>query len=130
MECEFRLADMRGPFIPPFTIHALNQSAMGPLPGVWQHDAVLALSKFAKTGPTHHAWAGQALAEELWRLLYKAHQTSGAGLPARPQGPDQPSSGARLVGGPIRACFRCGLHCHWARDCTEPISGFGRAIPA
>ena len=71
---------------------------------------------FVRTEAPHHGY-GQSevaatLADGTWAALsptlgLKAHE-----FPARQQTPQAPKAG------PPGACFKCGMHGHWAHECT------------
>ena len=66
--------------------------------------------------PTHPAGAAARLAPQGWYA--QAQQ------PARQHAQTQPQAQAQtLAPAPPGACFRCGMHGHWASDCASGAQG-------
>ena len=59
-ECERKLADLRGPMVPPFSGAAVTQFAAGSLPWIWQRDAVAAGAAGAAGGAGGAGGEGRA----------------------------------------------------------------------
>ena len=128
-ECECRMQGLRGPRVPAFSHEAMTRLAGGPLPWVWQRDAVHALRRFVKTDTSKAARARWTLAEDVWRLLYRSADSPGPASSGRQQMPGPTKVPLRPGGGPPGACFRCGLYGHWARDCDRGVPAFGPQLP-
>ena len=111
--------------MPAFSHEAMTHLARGPLPWLWQRDAVHALRRFVKRDTSKAVRAGWTLAEDVWRLLYRSADSPGAASSGRQQMPGPTKAPLRLGGGPPGACFRCGLYGHWARDCDRSVTAFG-----
>ena len=124
-ECERRLQELRGPRVLAFSHKAMTRLAGGPLPWVWQRDAVHALQRFVKTDTSKAARAGWTLAEDVWRLLYGLADSPGPASSGRQQMPGPTKAPLRPGGGPPGACFQCGLYSHWPRDCDRGVPAFG-----
>ena len=128
-ECEARLQELRGPAVPMLDHAALLKLMDSKLPWVWQRDVTQALLRFIKSETTVLARAGQTLARDVWRALYRTAESQSHASPGRSTavpGTFVPPSG------PPGPCFRCGFHGHWARDCATaaPVSHPSQPPPA
>ena len=137
---EARIRELQLPKVPPLSEGELAKIAAGQLPWLWQQELVQALSTWLKTEDP--VGRGNAVVETLWKVVYRDCQptpTHPAGAAARPapQGwyaqaqqptPSQtqapaPAQAQAPAPAPPGACFRCGLHGHWARDCASGTQG-------
>ena len=139
---EARIRELRLPKVQPLSEGELTKIASGQHHWLWQHELIQALNTWIKTEDP--IGKGNALVETVWKVIYRGCQptpTHPAGAAARPapqgwyaqaqqpapqQAQTQPSAQAQAPApGPPGACFRCGMHGHWARDGAS--GGQGRA---
>ena len=139
---EARIRELQLPKVPPLSEGELTRIASGQHPWLWQQELIQALNAWLKTEDP--IGKGNALVEAVWKVVYRDCQpapTHPAGAAARPapqgwyaqaqqpapqQAQTQPSTQAQTPApAPPGACFRCGMHGHWARDCAS--GGQGRA---
>ena len=133
---EARIRELQLPKVPPLSEGELTKIASGQHPWLWQQELIQALNTWIKTeDPIGKA---NTLVETVWKVVYRDSQpapTHRAGAAARPapqgwyaqaqqpapqQAQTQPSAQAQTPAlGPPGACFRCGMHGHWARDCAS-----------
>ena len=145
---EARIRELQLPKVPPLSEGELAKITAGQLPWLWQQELVQALSTWLKAEDP--VGRGNAVVEAVWKVVYRDCQptpTHPAGAAARPapQGwfaqaqqptPSQtqaqtqaqtqtqaPAQAQAPAPAPPGACFRCGMHGHWARDCASGTQG-------
>ena len=145
---EARIRELQLPKVPPLSEGELAMITAGQLPWLWQQELVQALSTWLKAEDP--VGRGNAVVETVWKVVYRdcqptpTHPDGAAARPA-PQGwyaqaqqpaPSQtqaqtqaqtqtqaPARAQAPAPAPPGACFRCGLHGHWARDCASGTQG-------
>ena len=139
---EARIRELQLPKVPTLSEGELTKIASGQHPWLWQQELIQTLNTWLKTEDP--VGKGNALVEAVWKVVYRDCQpapTHPAGAAARPapqgwyaqaqqpapqQAQTQPPPQAQTPApAPPGACFRCGMHGHWARDCAS--GGQGRA---
>ena len=120
---ERRTAELRGPCALPFTLAAVQQMGMAPLPLVWRRNMLAALIRYGKTNTAEAPKAAHIVAHSVWHLLYRYVQVPQPGYAAKIQTTTSPKPSAQPNGGPLGAYFRCGVYGHWATSCvTQPLT--------
>ena len=117
---EARLAQLRGPSVPQLSLSELQRIANVQLRYAWQRQLVETLVIFLRSEAPQQGYGqsevATALADGTWAALWPTLGIQEGEFPARQQTP--PAAKA----GPPGACFKCGLHGHWARECNNQQS--------
>ena len=113
---EARLSQLRGPAAPPLSLAELHRVANTQLHYAWHCQVVETLMIFLRTEAPQQVYGqskvATALADGMWAALWPTLGFREGEFPARQQTPQ-----AAKAGSP-GACFKCGLHRHWARECS------------
>ena len=117
---EARLAQLRGPSVPQLSLGELQRIANVQLRYAWQRQLVETLVIFLRSEAPQQGYGqsevATALADGTWAALWPTLGIQEGEFPARQQTPQAAKAG------PPGACFKCGLHGHWARDCNNQQS--------
>ena len=117
---EARLAQLRGPSVPQLSPGELQRVANVQLRYAWQRQLVETLVIFLRSEAPQQGYGqsevATALADGTWAALWPTLGIQEGEFPARQQTP------LAAKAGPPGACFKCGLHGHWARECNNQQS--------
>ena len=110
------MSQLRGPSTLPLSLGELQHVANIQLHDAWQRQLVETLVIFLRTEAPQHGYGqsevATALADGTWAALWPTLGMKEGEFPARQQTPKAAKAG------PPGACFKSGLHGHWARECN------------
>ena len=113
---EARLSQLRGPSIPQLSLGELQRVANTQLHYAWQRQLVKTLVIFLRTEAPQQGYGqsevATALVDGTWAALWPTLGIKEGEFPVRQQTPQTAKAG------PPGACFKCGLHGQWARECN------------
>ena len=117
---EARLAQLRGYSVPQLSLGELQRVVNMQLHYAWQRQLVETLVFFLRSQAPQQGYGqsevAAALADGTWAALWPTLGIKEGEFPARQQTPQAAKAG--LPG----ACFKCGVHGHWARECNNQHS--------
>ena len=113
---EARLSHCWGPSTPPLSLGEVQRVANTQLHYAWKRQLVETPPIFLRTEALQHGYGqsevAMAPADGIWAALWPTLGLKAGEFPARQQTPQAPKAGT------FGACFKCGMHGHWAHECT------------
>ena len=111
-----QLAQLHGPSVPQLSPGELQRVANAQLHYSWQRQLVETPVIFLRCEAPQHGYGQSevtiAMANGTWAALWPTPGIKEGEFSARQQTPQAAKAG------PPGACFKCGLHGHWARECN------------
>ena len=116
---EARLSPLMGPLTPPLSLGELQRVANTQLHYAWQRQLVETLMIFLRAEAPQQGYGqpevATALTDGTWAALWPTLRMKEGEFPARQQTPQAAKAA------PPGACFKCGLHGHWVRECNMQL---------